>query len=162
MLPLLLLRVIDKCFTCFQHLELEFWFVLLKTSQSSRRASHLIDPLKAAATDQVQKSICFCCLTDGIGLCVPCFSPGNQVEWNNVECVQARMKAHEHRLMHTHSLRCWFNGTCLCVCTNGLSRSVQISALMKYWLEILKYQPNLIKNSMHCLINRIGNHNEDL
>lgn len=52
--PILLLRVIDKCFTCFQHLEPEFWFVLLKTSQSSRRASHLTDLLKAAATDQIQ------------------------------------------------------------------------------------------------------------
>lgn len=67
---------------------------------------------------------------------------------------QAWMKAHEHRCAHTHthSLRCRFNENSLCVCTYWLSGTMWISTLMKYWLEILKIHPTLIKSSLHCFI----------
>lgn len=167
----------------FQHLELEFWFVLLKTDLSKQR--HTFPNCKSALLPLSERSVTGCSEPRTADWSNTGFQTQNQFVWalwlmkkdcvcvsvclfffwreSDGEDAQAWIKAHEHGCTHTHSLRCWFNGNSLCVCTNCLSGTVRISTLMKYWLEILKYHPALIKNSMRCLIyTTVTNHNEFL
>lgn len=92
--------------------------------------------------DWWKRSVCFLFLRELDG------------EWDTMEEVPRpewkHMNTDARTHTRTHSLRCRFNENSLCVCTNWLSGTMRISTLMKYWLEILKIHPTLIKSSLHC------------